>query len=59
MPQWYRKTLGDCAGCEMSLSFLEFGSCLFLVYLGNTSGIFDGVEELLVIIIVFLSYDKR
>ena len=36
MPQRYRGTLGDCPGSKMSLSFLEFGSCLFLVYLGNS-----------------------
>ena len=24
MPQWYKGTLGDCPGSEMSLSLLEF-----------------------------------
>ena len=35
MPQRYKRTLGNYPGSEMSLSFLEFGSCLFLVYLGS------------------------
>ena len=33
--QRYKRTLGDCTGSEMSLSFLEFESCLFFVCLGN------------------------
>ena len=35
MTQQYRGTLGDCPGSEMSLSFLEFEICFFLVCLGN------------------------
>ena len=58
MPQWYKKTLGDCPGSEMSMSFLEFGSCLllFTYIVLYSSGVFDGLEEWLVVVIVFVSF---
>ena len=57
-------TLGDCPGSEMSLSFLEFWKLLTKYFLLTLvilypSGVFDGVEEWLIIVIVFLSYNKR
>ena len=33
MPQWYRKTSGDCPGSEMSLSILEFWKLLTMHFL--------------------------
>ena len=33
MPQQYRRTLGDCPGSEMSLSFLEFWKLLTMHFL--------------------------
>ena len=54
--------MGDCPGNKMSLSILEFWNLptmhfLFTKVVLYLSGVFDGVEEL--IVIVFLSYDKR
>ena len=60
MPQWYRKAFGDCPGSKVSLSILEFWKLLTMYFLFTLiiypSGVFNGVEEL--IVIVFFSYDK-
>ena len=59
MPQRHKRTLGDCPGSKMSLSFLEFEVAYFLFnyVILYPSEVFDGVEEF--IVIAFLSYDKR
>ena len=47
MLQWYKRTLGDCPGSKMSLSFLEFEVAYFLFnyVILYPSEVFDGVEE--------------
>ena len=58
------KLWGTCPGSEMSLSFLEFWKLLTMHFLFTQvilypSGVFDGIEELLVIVIVFLNDEKK
>ena len=62
MSQWYRRTLGDYPGSEMSLLILEFWKLLTMYFLFTwvilyPSGVIDGVEEF--IVIVLLSYGKN
>ena len=50
IPQWYRKTLGNYPGIEMSLQIEEFRKLLTMDFLFTSvtlypSGVFDGVEE--------------
>ena len=59
----YKRTVGDCPGSETFLSHLEFWNLLKVHFLftqvypsGVFDGVFDGVEEQ--IVIVFLCYDK-
>ena len=58
-----KKLWVDCSGSEMSLLILEFQKLLTMHFLFTQeryfSQIFDGVEEFIVVVIVFLSYDKN
>ena len=65
MPQWYRKTLGWLSRWQdvsVNSRVLKVANNVLPVYLGNIiypSGDFDGVEEFIVTVIVFLSNDRR
>ena len=64
MPQWYRRTLGDSTGSEMSLSILEFWKWLSIHFMFTSvilyfSEIFAAVEKYIFIVVVFLSYGRR
>ena len=59
-----QKNLGDCPDSEMSLSILEFWESLTKHFLFTweifyLSGIFDRVEEFIVIVILILSYKNE
>ena len=54
-PTLQKSSLGDYPGSKMSLSNLEFW--MFTSIILCPSGIFEGVEEL--IVIVFLRYNKN
>ena len=58
-----QKTLGDCPGSEMTLSFLEFWKLLTMCFLFTQvmlypTGVFDR-DKKYSLVIALLSYDKR